>query len=193
MPQIDLGSVVGPQGAQGIQGPQGIQGVQGNPGPNQVTAATSTTLNGVLFGNGSKVGTKGVDSYPALDSQNLVSSHGVANALMFKASYMPWEIPSGKSLVITIGGGNYSEVFGLLIMTSGAALAQNAGYMVSGLGDRSAYHSVNTLYAPQSSAAVSITDNGGTIVIANLHGSYTMRAGLCILIDSASQLSFAVS
>ena len=191
MPQIDLGSVVGPQGAQGIQGPQGIQGEQGIPGPNQVTAATSTTLIGILYGNGSKVSARSLDSSPPLGSNKLGSSNGVANALLFKSSYMPFEIPVGKKLVITIGGGNYSEVFGLIIMTSGAALTQNACYMVSGLGDRPGYHSVNTIYA-QPTPSVSITDNGGTIEVSNSHGSYTMRAGMIIVLDSAEQLSFSV-
>ena len=40
MPQIDLGQVVGPQGAQGEPGPQGAQGIQGPAGP-------AATINGV--------------------------------------------------------------------------------------------------------------------------------------------------
>lgn len=77
MPVIDLGSVVGPQGPQGVPGPTGADGVQGNPGPNQVTNATSTNLNGVLAGNGSKVIVRAVDAEPTPDSQNLVRSGGV--------------------------------------------------------------------------------------------------------------------
>ena len=57
MPVIDLGSVMGPPGQDGV-GSQGQQGIQGDPGPNQVTSLTSTTLNGLLYGNGSTVGTK---------------------------------------------------------------------------------------------------------------------------------------
>lgn len=55
MPVIDLGSVVGPTGATGATGATGPQGIQGNPGPNQVTANTSTTLNGLLHGNGNNI------------------------------------------------------------------------------------------------------------------------------------------
>lgn len=57
MPVIDLGSVMGPPGQDGV-GSEGPQGIQGYDGPNQVTAATSTTLSGLLYGNGSTVGTK---------------------------------------------------------------------------------------------------------------------------------------
>lgn len=84
MPTLDLGPVVGPQGATGAQGatgPQGAQGIQGEPGPNQVSSATSTNLTGVLTGNGSAVGSKAVDTAPAADSTNLVSSGGVYAAL----------------------------------------------------------------------------------------------------------------
>ena len=37
------------------QGPQGIQGIPGAAGPNQVTTATATNINGILAGNGSTV------------------------------------------------------------------------------------------------------------------------------------------
>lgn len=81
MPVIDLGSVVGPQGQQGVAGATGAQGIQGNPGPNQVTNQTSTNLNGVLFGNQSRVAVKPVDSAPTADSTNLVSSGGTDKAI----------------------------------------------------------------------------------------------------------------
>lgn len=81
MPVIDLGSVVGPQGPQGATGATGAQGIQGNPGPNQVTDQTSTNLNGVLFGNQSRVTVKPVDSDPTADSTNLVSSGGTNKAI----------------------------------------------------------------------------------------------------------------
>ena len=77
MPVIDLGSVVGPQGPQGVQGPTGATGVQGNPGPNQITTATSTNLNGILSGNGSKVALATVNDVPTKDSAGLVKSGGV--------------------------------------------------------------------------------------------------------------------
>lgn len=81
MPVIDLGSVVGPQGPQGTDGATGAQGIQGNPGPNQVTDQTSTNLNGVLFGNQSRVTVKPVDSDPTANSTNLVSSGGTDKAI----------------------------------------------------------------------------------------------------------------
>lgn len=86
MPVIDLGSVVGPQGPQGATGATGAQGIQGNPGPNQVTDQTSTNLNGVLFGNQSRVTVKPVDATPSADSTNLVSSGGTKAALDTKAN-----------------------------------------------------------------------------------------------------------
>lgn len=86
MSVIDLGSVVGPQGPQGAAGATGAQGIQGNPGPNQVTDQTSTNLNGVLFGNQSRVTVKPVDASPTADSTNLVSSGGVKTALDTKAN-----------------------------------------------------------------------------------------------------------
>lgn len=77
MPIIDLGSVVGPRGAAGVAGAQGIQGIQGIPGPNQVSTNTSTTLNGVLYGNGSNVyGTAPRDDVSST-SNNLVKSSGI--------------------------------------------------------------------------------------------------------------------
>ena len=48
MPQIDLGSVVGPRGEQGATGPQGeqgIQGIQGVPGKDAtINGANALTL-----------------------------------------------------------------------------------------------------------------------------------------------------
>lgn len=86
MPYIDLGPVVGPQGAQGATGAQGIRGEQGLPGPNQVTNSTATPLTGVLTGNGSVVGVTSVDAAPTAESTNLVSSGGVKSALDVKAN-----------------------------------------------------------------------------------------------------------
>lgn len=81
MPIIDLGSVVGPQGPQGATGPRGAQGVQGVAGPNQVNTNTSTTLSGVLQGNGSKVSALAVDTAPAAGSSHLVTSGGIYTAI----------------------------------------------------------------------------------------------------------------
>lgn len=77
MPVIDLGSVIGPQGPQGVAGQTGAQGVQGNPGPNQVTGSTSTTLSGILQGNGSIIQAVASDSKPVEGSTNIVRSGAV--------------------------------------------------------------------------------------------------------------------
>lgn len=74
MPTIDLGLVVGPQGPQGNTGSRGPQGAQGNPGPNQVTGSTSTTLSGILQGNGSVVQAVASDNAPVSGSTNIVRS-----------------------------------------------------------------------------------------------------------------------
>ena len=82
MPTIDLGSVVGPQGAQGPQGATGATGAQGAAGPNQVTAATSTTLTGALVGDGSTISARTIDSTPSSShTNNLISSAAVADAI----------------------------------------------------------------------------------------------------------------
>jgi hypothetical protein len=55
---------VGPQGIQGATGPQGATGSigpQGPAGPNTISGTTSTSLNGILAGNGSLVGVVVVD------------------------------------------------------------------------------------------------------------------------------------
>lgn len=82
MPQIDLGSVVGPAGPQGVPGPAGAQGIQGNVGPNQVTGSTSTTLGAaaapvLLTGNGSKVGSAAIDTALGASSVGIPSSPAV--------------------------------------------------------------------------------------------------------------------
>ena len=86
MPVIDLGSVVGPQGPQGVAGQNGQQGVQGNPGPNQVTGSTSTTLNGILQGNGSYVQAVASDNVPTAGSNNVMRSGAIYNALSQKVN-----------------------------------------------------------------------------------------------------------
>ena len=86
MPVIDLGYVIGPQGPQGAPGATGATGSQGNPGPNQVTGSTSTTLNGILQGNGSVVSALQSDSTPTENSNNAIRSGAVYNALNRKCN-----------------------------------------------------------------------------------------------------------
>lgn len=86
MPTIDLGYVIGPQGPQGATGATGATGAAGAAGPNQVTGSTSTTLNGVLQGNGSKVSALSSDSAPTANSNNLVRSGAVYNSLAMKSN-----------------------------------------------------------------------------------------------------------
>lgn len=105
MPTIDLGYVVGPQGPQGATGATGATGSQGNPGPNQVTGSTSTTLSGVLQGNGSKVSALASDSTPTEDSTNLVRSGTVYNSLNRKTN------PNLLRNAYFVGGGTGWGVF----------------------------------------------------------------------------------
>lgn len=91
MPQIDLGQVVGPQGAQGEPGPQGAQGIQGPAGP----AATINGVNALTIEAGDNIELSQSDSTtilsvptdaaPTEDSTKPVQSGGVAAALSNKA------------------------------------------------------------------------------------------------------------
>lgn len=119
MPIIDLGSVVGPQGPQGATGARGAQGIQGVAGPNQVTANTSTTLTGVLQGNGSKVSALAVDTAPASGSTHLVTSGGIYTAIANADT---------RSAVIFNSSGGESLVANAEITLS--ASYQNAKFMV---------------------------------------------------------------
>lgn len=85
MPVLDIGPVVGPQGAQGATGPQGERGVQGLPGPNQITSMTSTPLTGVFVGDGSVVNVRAIDTTPTANSTGIPTSGGVKAALDGKA------------------------------------------------------------------------------------------------------------
>lgn len=113
MPSIDLGSVVGPAGAQGPQGATGATGAQGPSGPNQVSASTSTTLSGILKGNGTVVGVATVDPNPnANHSDNLISSAGVANALakeIIKVNFGTLT-GTGSSITVTKNTGNATNI-----------------------------------------------------------------------------------
>ncbi|MBQ7465537.1 MAG: hypothetical protein IJS55_03330 [Oscillospiraceae bacterium] len=73
---VNLGALVGPQGKKGDTGPAG---------PNLINGSTSTTLTGVLRGNGSNVAVQAVDATPTSGSDNLVTSGGVQSALDGKA------------------------------------------------------------------------------------------------------------
>lgn len=114
MPTVDLGSVVGPQGPRGYTGDTGQTGAQGDPGPNQVSATTSTTLNGVLSGDGEWVGTTPVDSAPnALNTGNLISSAGVANALANEILYynnQAVSVASGAEIMRIPASGTDSKI-----------------------------------------------------------------------------------
>lgn len=79
-PQGDPGET-GPQGPQGEKGDDGEPGPQGDPGPNEITSATATNLTGLLRGNGSTVEVQQMDTEPVADSDNPITSGGVAAAL----------------------------------------------------------------------------------------------------------------
>lgn len=87
MPQIDLGQVVGPQGAQGEPGPQGAQGIQGPAGPaatiNGVNALTIEAGDNIELSQSDSTTTLSVptDAAPTEDSTKPVQSGGVAAAL----------------------------------------------------------------------------------------------------------------
>ena len=87
MPQIDLGQVVGPQGAQGEPGPQGAQGIQGPAGPaatiNGVNALTIEAGDNIELSQSGSTTTLSVptDAAPTEDSTKPVQSGGVAAAL----------------------------------------------------------------------------------------------------------------
>lgn len=91
MPQIDLGQVVGPQGAQGEPGPQGAQGIQGPAGPaatiNGVNALTIEAGDNIELSQSGSTTTLSVptDAAPTEDSTKPVQSGGVAAALSNKA------------------------------------------------------------------------------------------------------------
>lgn len=91
MPQIDLGQVVGPQGAQGKPGPQGAQGIQGPAGPaatiNGVNALTIEAGDNIELSQSGSTTTLSVltDATPTEDSTKPVQSGGVAAALSNKA------------------------------------------------------------------------------------------------------------
>lgn len=91
MPQIDLGQVVGPQGAQGEPGPQGAQGIQGPAGPaatiNGVNALTIEAGDNIELSQSGSTTTLSVptDAAPTEDSTKPVQSGGVAAALANKA------------------------------------------------------------------------------------------------------------
>lgn len=105
MPTIDLGYVIGPQGPQGNPGATGATGSQGNPGPNQVTGSTSTPLNGVLQGNGSKISAAGEDLFPRNGSANIVRSAAVYDAVHEKPN------PNLLINAYFVGGGTGRGVF----------------------------------------------------------------------------------
>ena len=91
MPQMDLGQVVSPQGAQGEPGPQGAQGIQGPAGPaatiNGVNALTIEAGDNIELSQSGSTTTLSVptDAAPTEDSTKPVQSGGVAAALSNKA------------------------------------------------------------------------------------------------------------
>ena len=73
----------GPPGEAGTAGPQGPKGEtgdagpQGPAGPNSISSATSTSLLGILRGNGFSVQVQAMDNYPIPNSSNPVTSGGL--------------------------------------------------------------------------------------------------------------------
>lgn len=124
MPTIDLGYVIGPAGPQGVPGADGGQGIQGPAGPNQVTGSTSTTLNGILQGNGSAVSALQSDSAPTADSNNAIRSGAVHTALTKKV---------GRNLLRNwyfAGGGSQAGGIRFPINTRGLTTYSSNGFCI---------------------------------------------------------------
>ncbi|MBP5460705.1 MAG: collagen-like protein [Lachnospiraceae bacterium] len=190
MPYIDLGRVVGPQGAQGATGPQGPQGVQGPAGPNHITSATATTFSGVLVGNGSTISTKSIDNSPTDNSSNLISSGAVSTALNTKPTiYKDFVVPAGKSLEITTksSSGNYA----LLLCVVGARATTTGVFYVSGYSKNPTYHQIKTLAA---ASDVTVVNSAEKIIVTNGHASDQLRFLILELyVDPVNMLDFAVT
>ena len=94
---VDLGKVVGPAG------------------PNEVSSSTDTELNGVLFGNGSKVGAKSLDTSSLTDDNNHVPTSGVVKSALNNAKAL--------SFTVTLTAAGWS---------SNAQTVSNAYFIASG-------------------------------------------------------------
>ena len=115
-PKGDTGST-GPIGpANMTAGPQGSQGPQGNPGPNQVTTSTTTTLTGILCGNGATVNICSV--LTLADSLLSADQHIAANRTQIAYDYNQ-RILENQSL--QVAGGPTSNTSAIAIFPSGAA------------------------------------------------------------------------
>lgn len=160
MPSIDLGSVVGPQGAQGNTGPQGPQGVAG---PSLISASTETTLNGVLAGIGNTVGVRLVDDAPTNLSNNLISSGAVFSALSLKADASDLE-----KEIIKVNMGTLTGTGGTVTVTknTGNAAKITADHVVL------AYELGNP--AAQVGELTWTTSAGAVSVSGNINGSTTL-------------------
>lgn len=126
MPVIDLGSVVGPQGPQGVAGQTGATGATGPAGPNQITGSTSTTLSGILQGNGSAVSALASDSAPTKDSNNAIRSGAVYTALTKRV---------GKNLLRNwyfVGGGSQGGGIRFPLNTRAQTVYTNNAFCIDG-------------------------------------------------------------
>lgn len=165
MPTIDLGYVIGPQGPQGATGATGATGAAGAAGPNQVTGSTSTTLNGVLQGNGSKVSALSSDSAPTAESSNLLRSGAVYNALNKKPNpnlFRNWYFAGGGT-----GKGNFP------INQDGATSFSSAGFVFDGWYKRGIYAASLT----SAGYVATVTDDGD---LKGLNQSMTETAPLLL-------------
>lgn len=123
---VDLGKVVGPAG------------------PNEVSSSTDTAFNGVLFGNGSKVGAKTLDTSGLTDDNNHVPTSGVVKSALNNAKAL--------SFTITLTANGWSNN----AQTASSAYFVASGYAYTVCPSASNY----TAYADAQIYADDVTTNG---------------------------------
>lgn len=142
----DQGQLQGPTGAQGEQGPAGPAGPQGEPGekgdtgatgpagPNTVTADTTTTLTGLLKGDGTSVAAAeaGTDYVAPVEGKGL-SSNDFTDAYKAKIDQNATDIAT-KQNKITANGVLQGDGAGNVTAKNMSGIV-NGGYGVACLGD----------------------------------------------------------
>lgn len=139
----------GPQGEQGIQGIQGVPGAkgdQGGPGPNTITASTTTNLTGILLGDGSNVGTVTIGSGLDLTGGTLSATGGGGD---------------GGAAVVGTQDFRLTTESGVPVSTADRT-AQGTLYLTPYRGNQIALHDGSSTWTVRSSAEVSLALSGLT-------------------------------